>query len=85
MSANDIDAKLYSELLVYLLKTGVRPLKEGEWRPFPAGLLVAEPLSSHEKAAELLQRAGVLELAEGANKAGWGPFVLAIPVSEISN
>ncbi len=83
MRTSDLDAQLYSELLVYLLKTGVRPLKEREWSPFPAGLLMAEPLSSHEKAAELLQQAGVLILAEGANKARWGPFVLAIPISEI--
>lgn len=82
MSEDSAEAKLYAALIAWLLRTGVRPLREAEWGNFAAGLLCADPLSTHEQAAELLRRIGVLQLAEGANTE-WGPFMLVVPTSDL--
>jgi hypothetical protein len=83
VSDRSAETELHLALITYLLRTGVRPLREGEWPPFATGLLYAEPLSSHEMAAELLVRAGVIKLAEASSMGGWGPFAPLVPVSEL--
>lgn len=75
---NSSSLELYRGLADWLLRRGLRSVRAGEWNGLGAGALCAESCSDHEKAAEILQRLGVLRPGQDSGTV-WGPFDLVLP------